>query len=355
MPITRRDLLLAAPALPALASCASDISKYGGRPVTSLAADLGVCSAAYALLKAGIAGPAVAVSGCKESAATQPDSIFQAASLTKPVVAFGALRFVVKGELDVHSPVSRYLPRGYRHYHSVLARSPADQSDIFPASELAKITVAALLNHTSGLPNWNGGNLSFEFQPGERWGYSGEGYVLLQSVLEAVTGTSLSAYFDEHIFRPLGLHDTSLIWRDSFGTRAQPGTSGLWPVKQLRFVAPVAAASLCTTASDYARFLAALLADDQLTSLTMEKPVLVDRELGLEWGYGWGIERAEGGPYLWQWGNNPGFRAFAMVSASSRDGFVVLTNSERGMPLAVSLAHATLPAVHKAFRFPLVG
>lgn len=355
MQITRRDLLLAGSALPALASCANDISKYRGSSVASLAIDLGVCAAAYAILKAGIAGPSTAVSGCGESGATRPDSVFQAASLTKPVVALGALRLVLAGELDLESPVSRYLARGYTHYHSVLARSSTDPSDSVPASALSRISVAALLNHTSGLPNWTTGKLSLDFQPGQRWRYSGEGYVLLQSVIEEVTGMGLAPYFDKHIFGPLGMHDSSLVWKDSFSTRAQRGTSALGPVRQVRFLSPVAAASLYTTAHDYAQFLSAFLADDRLTALTMAKPALVDRELGLEWGYGWGIERAQGGPYLWQWGNNPGFRAFAMVSASSKDGFVVLTNSERGMSIAVPLAYATLPAEHNAFRFSMVG
>ena len=80
-----------------------------------------------------------------------------------------------------------------------------------------------------------------------------------------------------------------------------------------------------------------------------------DEKLGLSWGNGWGIEAAAGGPYLWQWGNNPGFRAFAMVSVVSGNGFVLLTNSERGMPLAVPLARATVPADHGVFRFHMLG
>jgi hypothetical protein len=66
---------------------------------------------------------------------------------------------------------------------------------------------------------------------------------------------------------------------------------------------------------------------------------------------------ASGGPYLlWQWGNNPGFQAFAMISASTsmkhhtRNGFVLFTNSERAMPLAASLAHS-----NGAFRFHMLG
>jgi hypothetical protein len=82
MPTTRRAFLLAAPGLPALVACANDLTKYRGTSVESLATELGICAATYSVLQAGIAGPAVAVSGCKDSAATQPGSIFQAASLT---------------------------------------------------------------------------------------------------------------------------------------------------------------------------------------------------------------------------------------------------------------------------------
>lgn len=356
MQINRRKLLLAGAVLPTLTSCANDISKHRDRPVATLARDLRVCAATHATLRSGKPGPSISLAGCgNPRGVNELDAIFQAASLTKPVIAFGALRLAVDGQLDLQSPVSRYLPNGYTHYHSVLARSPTDSNDFVPASALSGLPVAALLNHTSGLPNWASGKLSFDFQPGERWEYSGEGYVLLQAVIEAVTGLSLAAYFDRHIFRALGMHDTSLIWKDEFSTRAQPGTSVWGTVRQVRFLTPVAAASLYTTTSDYARFMAALLADHPLASLTISTPVQVNRELGLEWGYGWGIERAEGGPYIWQWGNNPGFRSFAMASVSSKDGFVILTNSERGMALAVPLAFATFPVEHSAFRFSMVG
>jgi len=67
------------------------------------------------------------------------------------------------------------------------------------------------------------------------------------------------------------------------------------------------------------------------------------------------IETAAGGPYLWQWGNNPGYRAFAMVSVASKGGFILLTNSEHGLPLAAVLARTTIPAEHGVFRFHMLG
>lgn len=354
MRINRRKLLVAGAPLPIFASCASDITKLRERPVALLARELKVCAASFSVLRAGTPDTPMPVAGCGDNNA-RADAIFQAASLTKPVVAYAALRLVLNGQLDLDAPASHYLPLGYKHFHSVLARSPSDAHDVMSRGALSRVSVAQLLNHTSGLPNWSSGELSFEYAPGERWGYSGEGFVLLQTILEAVTSRDLSAYLDEQVFGALGMADTSLIWRDAFAERAISGTTAFGFQQRVRFRSAVAAASLYTTAADYARFMSALLANDQLLSLTIANPVEVDVALGLQWGLGWGIERAPGGPYIWQWGNNPGFRTFAMASVTSKDGFVILTNSESGMPLAASVAQSVLPAEHNAFRFSWVA
>lgn len=350
----RRTLLLTAAGLPLLASCASDRPRLRHLAPDALARELGICSAAYVPLRAGKPGEPVALSGCA-GAKARPDAIFQAASLTKPVVAFAALRLVRAGQLELDAPVSRYLPGGYRHFHHELKRSAGDSHDLVPESTLRRISVAQLLNHSAGLPNWTSGALSLQAEPGLHWGYSGEGYVLLQSVIEAVTRTALAAYLDQQLFIPLGMTDTSLVWRDAFEARAVSGVTTFGMRRQVRVRSAVAASSLYTTAADYARFMAALLADDALVSLLLGRQVAVDDTLGLKWGLGWGIEQAPGGPCIWQWGNNPGFRAFAMASVASRDGFVLFTNSERGMVLAASVAQAVLPGEHNAFRFHLLA
>lgn len=346
--ISRRKFLLAGAGLPLLASCASDLTALRDRPPEMLAKELGVGAASYVALEAGKPGAAVALAG-------KPDAIFQAASLTKPVVALAALRLVQAGRLELDAPVSHYLPGGYKHFHNPLRRAAGDAFELLPANALERITVAQLLNHSSGFRNWSSGKLSFKSEPGERWGYSGEGYVVLQNVIEAVTQAELAAYLEQSMFAPLGMADTSLVWRNSFNDRSVGGSMLLGIQQRVRFQSAVAASTLYTTAADYARFMAALLADDSLLAMTMSRTVETDKALGLAWGLGWGIEQGSGGPYIWQWGNNPGFRAFAMASTVSKNGFVVLTNSERGMPLAASIARAVLPAEHNAFRFPWVA
>lgn len=348
-PLTRRQLLLAsAAASPLLASCAADLTRYQGRPVAEVASELGVCAAAFATLRAGKAQPTEVAGRCSVA----PDAVFEAASLTKPAVAYGALRLVLAGQLDLQAPVSQYLPQGYVHYQHALRRAPGDASDTVPASTLARIPVASLLNHTSGLPNWTGGALAPAFDPGQRWRYSGEGYVLLQAVMEVVTGVPIAPWMDAQVFAPLGMHDSSLVWKSAYAGRAMHADGGASGVTWRQ---PVAAASLYTTAGDFARLLAAFVSDEKLCALALSAPVVADKDLSLEWGYGWGIERTQAGPLLWQWGNNPGFRNFAMVSPTTRDGFVLLTNSDRGMALAAPLAQRVLPGEHPVFRSSLLG
>ena len=350
MSLTRRKVLLssAAASSPLLASCATDLTRYQGISVSALADRLGVCAAAFATLRAGQVQPTMVAGSCNAA----PDAVFQAASLTKPVVAYGALRLVLAGQLDLQAPVSHYLPQGYAHYQHVLCRKPGDASDTVPASTLARMPVASLLNHSSGLPNWASGVLAPGFEPGLRWRYSGEGYVLLQTVMEAVTGTPIASWMDTQVFAPLGMHDSSLVWKAAYEGRAVHANGG---ASGMRWNLPVAAASLYTTAGDCARLLSAFAADPQLLALVVLAPLVADKALGLEWGYGWGIERTAAGPMFWQWGNNPGFRNFAMLSPTSRDGFVLLTNSDQGMALAVPLAQQVLPGEHPVFRSPLLG
>ena len=355
MPISRREFLVAGAITPFLSSCATNLSKFSEEPLPALAARLGVCAATYVTLDAGKPNNTVVLSGCSSARPIHAEAMFQAASLTKPVVAFVALTLVRDGKLDLSAPVSRYLPDGYIHRQNPFGGANARQVDLVPASTLAGIPVATLLNHSSGLPNWTKGALVPEFVPGERWQYSGEGYVLLQAVISAVTGQGIEAFVSKYVFDPLGMRHSRLRLTEDLREQVVNGASWFGWDSQFDFREPNAAASLYTTTEDYAKLLSALLADTTLLSLTLANPVPTEPELGLAWGYGWGIETAAGGPYLWHWGNNPGFRAFAMVSASSRNGYVLFTNSERGMPLAASLARSTIPAEHGVFRFHMLG
>ncbi|KQV46362.1 hypothetical protein ASC93_14620 [Massilia sp. Root335] len=113
---------------------------------------------------------------------------------------------------------------------------------------------------------------------------------------------------------------------------------------------PFAAFTPYTSARDYGRFLAALLKDERSLHQIVASPVPVDARLDLSWG----IERRQSDVFLWHWGNNPGYRGFAMVSPESGDRFVMFTNNDLGMALARPVGEEVPGGSHQVFRFPLL-
>ncbi len=250
-------------------------------------------------------------------------------------------------------PVVKYLPQGYRHRFNPLKAEP---SDLVTDPRLQAVTVRMVLNHTSGLPNWASGPLNFDSTPGTKWDYSGEGYVLLQRAVEAVTGQPLDQFMSSQVFKPLAMNHSDYVWNEGIAQHLLPGTKANGtPRAAMDLRSPIAAFSLYTTAADYGRFLVEVLNDDELIKQICASPVAVDPSLGLSWGLGWGIERDQDNRYIWQWGNNTGYRAFVIASIQTGDGFVMLTNSENGLELAEPMTQKILPGEHKLFRSSILG
>lgn len=351
---TRRAVLLAAAALPHTLARSGVDNAALRQKMEELAREHGVCAATFATLWAGTPNPPELVIGCKSVDGVSASSIFQAASLSKPVVANGVLKLVAQAKLDLDASVARYLPEGYVHRSNPFENNRPPVTDKVAAADLKEVTIRSLLNHSSGLPNWSNGPLTFGFKPGTGWQYSGEGYMLLQKLVEVVSGEGLEEFLQRQVFKPLRMDSSGFRWNDTFSGRVVPGTVTFGRAWLHRFPQPIAAASLYTTAPDYAKFIAALLRDESALRLTTAAPVSASSRPPLGWGLGWGIEHLPGGPCIWQWGNNTGYRAFAMVSISSGDGFVLFTNSERGLLLAEPLANFVIPSEHPAFRFRML-
>jgi CubicO group peptidase (beta-lactamase class C family) len=190
---------------------------------------------------------------------------------------------------------------------------------------LHDITVRHVLTHTTGLPNWRPGGqpLARLRPPGERWGYSGEGFVLLQEHLQERTGVSIAALATERVFRPFGMEESRL-------GDPEPAFYGYRP--------------LLTTAPDYARFLAHVL---RLDDARWQPLWRIDDELA--WGAGWGIEL---GPPLcgWQWGQNDDAGNFVIGRPSTGDGVVVLTDDPEGRSYYRAVVEHELPGDHASLR-----
>ena len=190
----------------------------------------------------------------------------------------------------------------------------------------AGISTRHVLSHSTGLPNWRpaGKDLAPLRPPGQRWGYSGEGFVLLQRHLEELANRPIDELAAEEVFEPLGMADSHL-------GPPEEGFHGYRP--------------LFTTGADFGRFLAHVLSlDDE----RWRPQVAIDDELA--WGAGWGLEM--GPPLLgWQWGLNLDAANFVIGCPETGDGVVVLTDDpNNGREFYRRVVEATLPGDHPSLR-----
>ncbi len=311
-----------------------------------------------------------------------PETVFEAASLGKPLFGYAVLRLVDAGMLELDRTLYRYLPIPE-------ASSPRMQ----------RVTVRQVLSHTTGLANWRQqqGPLEPLEEPGKKFSYSGEAYFYLQRVVEAVTAKPFERVMREQVFEPLGMKQSSYVWQPEFDSRMAAGYDGQenrldvqaaigrraleiarqwgvhladwryeeaaravplvnpqWPALPL-YMVPNAATSLLTTVSDYTKFLARLVATkgaglDLSPGLRrgMSTPV-VRLNSALSWGLGWGIQRDEHGEVLWHWGANNSFRNFVIADLPNGRAVVVFTNSENGPRLYERVIVAVTGHDHPAF------
>jgi len=162
------------------------------------------------------------------------DAIFNIASMTKPLVAVGALMLYEEDRLLVNDPVGKYLPQLAKMPVAVLQTDGSGRTTITTEPARRQPTLQDLMRHTAGVTSGSNADelsrmylsvegdltgpeyldklskLPLQYQPGTTWGYS-EGLDILALVVEAVTKQSLGQYLQESIFRPLGMADTGFV------------------------------------------------------------------------------------------------------------------------------------------------
>ncbi|HJP85399.1 MAG TPA: serine hydrolase, partial [Gemmatimonadaceae bacterium] len=266
-------------------------------------------------------------------------TVFEAASLSKPVVAYATLKLVDAGRLDLDKPLVNY----------------ASYPELGADARGQTVTARMVLSHTTGLQNERHGptdSLRFSFDPGTRFQYSGEGYALLGKAIEAITGQSLAAAIDSLVFNPLGMTRSSFVWASRFADDAAIGRGPFGETRQpTRPTVARAPSSLQTTAVDYARFLAAVVDTVGLHPLTWQLMMTpaVEAAPNVSWGLGWAIEKDSLDYRIAHHGDNSnsGFTAFTMIDIPRQCGFVYLTNSNNGLSIAREVA-ALVPGNHPA-------
>ncbi|GAB3962828.1 serine hydrolase domain-containing protein [Spirosoma harenae] len=267
--------------------------------------------------------------GVKDSITQQPVSattIFRAASLGKPVFAYAVLQLSKQGKLALDTPLVKYVPAGY--IQARFLKEPMSDDRI------ALITARMVLNHTSGLPNWRteGKPLVTLFPPGSRYSYSGEGYYLLQTVVEYLVKQPIETFMQQTVFKPLGMSHSSYVYQ---------------PVDSLSYVrsydrerrrvpdeveAANVAHTLRTTAEDYARFVIAAMmpaeGDTNPSTTLLSSPVKTDicQPGQVSWGLGIAIQHTAHGDLFCQWAKSPSASGYVIGSPSQKKAMIYLVN-----------------------------
>lgn len=286
-------------------------------------------------------------------------SLFQVASMSKWITAWGVMKLVEQHRLDLDAPVSRYLTRWH-----------------LPPSTFGNdgVTVRRLLAHTAGLTDGLGflgyppgetlptieqelthardampgvsGVTRVGARPGTRWRYSGGGYLLLQLLIEEVTHEPFNAYMRRAVLLPLGMTASTFVDPDPAHLAEDFGADGSKAIRY-RFTA-LAAASLYTSVADMTRFLQAQLpaANGAPPGRGVLKPATLETMrvpqaflYGIPvWGLGESLYVPNGaGSYVigHDGTNFPAINTTARIDPATGDGIVVFETGDKRLAMEI--------------------
>jgi CubicO group peptidase (beta-lactamase class C family) len=197
-----------------------------------------------------------------------PQTIMYGASLTKLVFAYTVLRLSDEGKLDLDKPIAAMLAKPLPDYGNLDAYG--NWGDLAGDARWQRITPRIVLNHSTGFANFSflepDEKLRFHFDPGSRYGYSGEGIMLLQFGLDQGLGLDTGKEVRRLVFDPMKMPNSSLVWRPDFATNYADGWTLDGGVEAHDERGRVRmAGSMDTTITDLANFAAAVVSGEGLS------------------------------------------------------------------------------------------
>lgn len=295
----------------------------------------------------------------------QTDTVMYAASITKMAFSYAVMSLVDDHRLDLGASIADDLPKPLPDYEKY--------ADLAGDPRWKALTPSILLSHRSGFPNFRfwqpgkdydpNGKLTFWFDPGTRFAYSGEGINLMQFVLENGKGIDVDTLMRQRLFMRYGMTRTSMTWRDDFADNLSIGYDEHGKaVDHKRRESVRAAGSMDTTIHDYAELLAAMVRGDGLSAATYAtwlRPVVYIRSIQqfptigppdtadndpIRLGYGLGMARYESkhGPVFFKAGHDDGTNNLAVCEMNSRNCVLLMSNSSNGESIFAYLLEATL-------------
>lgn len=288
-------------------------------------------------------------------------TLFQAASISKPIAALGALKLVEQGKLSLDADINQYL----KHWKIKPSRFTTKQP----------VTLSGLLSHTAGLTVHGFGGYPTGKQlptmvqilngekpansppvvsdtvPGVRTNYSGGGYVVMQQAVEDVTGESFPDFMQKAVLGPIGMTHSTYQQPLPESLKANASVAHFGNGKKIvgdwNTYPEMAPAGLWTTPSDLAQYIIEVQQSlkgnaNHVLSEQMTKAMLTN-QLG---GHGLGPALAGKGDALAfsHGGSNAGYKCQFYALAGLGQGVVIMTNSDRGMELIDELMRSVSSA-----------
>ncbi len=251
------------------------------------------------------------------------NTLFNVASLTKPITALVALKLVSAGKWSLDEPVYKYWT------DPDLAKDPRHKL----------LTTRLILSHQTGFPNWRwmnkDGKLNFEFTPGTKYNYSGEGLEYLRKALESKFHKTLDQLANNLIFKPLQMNDTEYFWtKNTDSTKFAIGYNekGI-PYQTIKNKTANGADDMLTTIEDYGKFLISVMDGVGLSKNVfneMVKPQVASGK-GKSFGLGFEIYTLQNEAYaLSHGGSDKGAQMIVFMLPKTKQGLLIFTNADNG-------------------------
>ena len=305
--------------------------------------------------------------GVRDAETRQPvdaDTVFEAASASKPLFAYVVMKLAEQGVIDLDAPLTRYTKNRY---------VPNDP-------QLDLITARQVLKHSTGFPNWRSADepMRVNFTPGSKFGYSGEGYCYLQSVVTELTGhvdhdhcgnfesdvrfcaSDIGGYMQKRLLQPFHMGSSSYLWSEQLAKDLARPHGGHGEPQPYHRTAPIdasryaAAGGLMTTPTDYAKFLIELIHPSHNDEFHVSKKThdeMVHPQYAFQdfdgYSVSWGLlgcRMVHVGQHelIAPGGSNPGFQCYSTISPLRKCGFVIMTNADSGLDLLTKLTPTVL-------------
>ena len=294
------------------------------------------------------------------------ETLFQAASISKPISALGALKLVEQGKLSLDTDINQYLTSWKVNSSRFTAQKPVTLRGLL--SHSAGLTVHGFAGYPKGkaIPTTvqilngekpaNSPAVVSDTTPGVRNQYSGGGYVVMQQAIEDVTGELFPTFMQETVLTPLGMSHSTYEQPLPDAMRKNSSvahfSNGRKVVGDWNTYPEMAPAGLWTTPSDLAQYIIEIQQSlkgkaNYVLSASMTKAMLT-KQIGNQ-GLGPGLDDTPTGLAFGHGGSNMGYKCQFYAFTETGQGVVIMTNADQGSELIIEL----MRSVSAAYDWPV--